>query len=98
MNHFMSRVGHQVPACRSGNSSSIHMQTQTALRKNIKHQEIAIRAYQIWEAAGHPAGCELQHWLQAEQELGASRGGKPSAVPLPHEEVMSSGKRQPAPP
>ena len=24
------------------------------------------RAYQLWEAAGRPEGCDLEHWLQAE--------------------------------
>lgn len=24
------------------------------------------RAYQLWEAAGRPEGCDLDHWLQAE--------------------------------
>jgi len=30
------------------------------------------RAYEIWECEGRPEGCELKHWLQAEQELGAA--------------------------
>jgi hypothetical protein len=26
------------------------------------------RAYEIWEAAGRPNGCDINHWLQAEME------------------------------
>lgn len=31
---------------------------------------ISRRAYEIWEQDGRPDGCEIQHWLQAEKELG----------------------------
>lgn len=31
--------------------------------------DIRLRAYQKWEAAGKPAGDGVQYWLQAEQEL-----------------------------
>lgn len=27
---------------------------------------IRTQAYQLWEAAGRPEGCDLEHWLQAE--------------------------------
>lgn len=30
---------------------------------------IARRAYEIWEHEGCPEGCDLKHWLQAEEEL-----------------------------
>jgi hypothetical protein len=83
------------------------MQTQTASRKSIRHEDIAVRAYQIWEAAGRPDGCELQHWLQAEKELGpsppfkqntnAATAAKPFPKPpvqLQHEEDGGTGKRQ----
>lgn len=33
------------------------------------HDQIAHRAYQIWEADGRPIGREEKHWLQAEREL-----------------------------
>lgn len=32
---------------------------------------ISRRAYEIWESEGRPEGCDLKHWLQAEQELSA---------------------------
>jgi hypothetical protein len=34
---------------------------------------VSRRAYEIWEREGRPEGCELRHWLQAEQELGVNR-------------------------
>ena len=40
-------------------------------------EEISRRAYEIWEGEGRPEGCDLRHWLQAEQELStrySSRG------------------------
>ncbi len=33
------------------------------------HDRIAVRAYEIWESSGYPAGCEKEHWIQAEQDL-----------------------------
>jgi len=30
---------------------------------------VAHRAYEIWELEGWPEGCDLQHWLRAEQEV-----------------------------
>jgi hypothetical protein len=41
------------------------------------HEQIALRAYEIWLDGGRPQGEELAHWLQAENEvllrLGQSR-------------------------
>ncbi|MGE0373644.1 MAG: DUF2934 domain-containing protein [Gammaproteobacteria bacterium] len=37
-----------------------------------KNQRTRERAYQIWEREGRPAGREIEHWLQAEQELNES--------------------------
>jgi hypothetical protein len=34
---------------------------------------ISRRAYEIWEREGRPDGCDLRHWLEAEQELGSNR-------------------------
>ena len=34
---------------------------------------IARRAYEIWNQEGRPDGCDLRHWLQAEQELNTER-------------------------
>ena len=34
--------------------------------------QIATRAYEIWETSGRPEGCDMDHWLQAEAEILAS--------------------------
>jgi hypothetical protein len=39
----------------------------------INHDEIAQRASQLWELAGHPVGRDAEYWLQAEAELLAAR-------------------------
>lgn len=41
-----------------------------------KREQIAARAYEIAEHQGFPCGCEIAHWLQAENELTA---GQPHA-------------------
>jgi len=35
----------------------------------ITYQQIAQRAYEIWEREGKPKGQDQDHWLQAEEEL-----------------------------
>lgn len=42
-------------------------------------EEIAARAYKIWQQQGCPDGCEEQHWRQAEQEI--SRDGSSVLIP-----------------
>jgi len=44
------------------------------LTSSISHENIARRAYQIWEEAGRRDGNETVHWLQAERELDAQHG------------------------
>ena len=36
---------------------------------SVTSQDIAERAYQMWEQEGYPSGRELEHWVAAEQEL-----------------------------
>jgi hypothetical protein len=36
---------------------------------NVSHDEVAQRAYQLWQAAGQPIGRDAEYWLQAEAEL-----------------------------
>jgi hypothetical protein len=36
-------------------------------------EQIAARAYQLWEKRGKPQGTELDDWLQAERELREGR-------------------------
>jgi len=37
-----------------------------AVQQELAHDEIAVRAYEIFESAG---GSELENWFRAEQEL-----------------------------
>lgn len=41
--------------------------------------EVAARAYQIWDHEGRPDGRDVDHWLQAEQELRSARVRKKRA-------------------
>lgn len=41
--------------------------------REITTDQIASRAYSIWEQEGRPAGKEAEHWFQAEQQLKASQ-------------------------
>jgi hypothetical protein len=34
-----------------------------------RHEDIARRAYELWEARGCPHGCADEDWYRAEQEL-----------------------------
>ena len=46
----------------------------TTLNCEPTHEEIAVRAYLIWEKTGKPHGREREFWLQAEAELRSERG------------------------
>lgn len=35
----------------------------------LRREEVARRTLQLWQAAGQPAGRDLEFWLQAEVEL-----------------------------
>jgi hypothetical protein len=38
------------------------------MQGNEYTDKVRRRAYEIWEAAGRPMGCDIDHWLQAETE------------------------------
>ena len=48
-------------------------ETQGQNQNKVSRDEVAQRAYQLWVAAGQPAGRDLEYWLQAEAELLAAR-------------------------
>lgn len=33
------------------------------------HEQVCLRAYLLWEAAGKPANKDVEFWLEAEREL-----------------------------
>lgn len=44
------------------------------------HENIAMRAYQLWEQDGRKIGQDAKYWLQAEKELlGRSKMGNPGS-------------------
>lgn len=47
----------------------------TVSEPGLSHDEIARRAYEIYLARGAAPGCDLDDWLQAEQELRSSMRG-----------------------
>jgi len=46
-------------------------------------EEISRRAYEIWENEGRPEGCDLRHWLEAEQQLSAGQAMPENANTAP---------------
>jgi len=54
-------------------------------------EEIAARAYQLWEKDGRKAGQDAKYWLQAEHELS---GARPAANPAT---LPPSAKAAPSP-
>jgi len=38
-------------------------------KQQPSHDEIALRAYQIWEQRGHPQGQDVEFWLDAERQI-----------------------------
>lgn len=44
---------------------------ESAARAEPSHEEVAARAYGIWEREGRPEGEEESHWLEAERLLRA---------------------------
>src|SRR5262245_43377320 len=53
--------------------------TSTSASNQPSAESISRRAYEIWEQQGRPDGSDLQHWLQAEQELGANSTPQPTS-------------------
>jgi hypothetical protein len=56
------------------------------------YDEIAKRAYELWEKAGKPEGQETEHWLQAENEVIQRRESKGANRQAP-QPVNSRGGR-----
>jgi hypothetical protein len=68
----------------------------------VNRDDVARRAYQIWEAAGQPAGRDLEYWLQAEAELQSARHSRSPKATVSgdgprHESAGASASLQRAP-
>jgi hypothetical protein len=64
------------------------------------YQEIAKRAYALWEQEGHPHGLDLEHWNRAERELtvpggGPSAGSASTASPIESAASTAKSLRKP---
>jgi len=81
MNKPVAGPGSMKETTHGDNRNSEFMNTKTISNRenhnqdpiNINHGEIAQRAAQLWELAGHPVGRDAENWLQAEAELLAAR-------------------------
>jgi hypothetical protein len=64
-------------------------------------ERIRTRAYELWEGEGRPEGREIDHWLQAAQELVEERSamGAPAAARArkPRSVGASTATRSPSP-
>ena len=70
------------------------METQAEKNKHLSHEDIAARAYQIWDTSGRRAGAELEHWLQAEEELAADQTPKAGNRPTQSAQAKRAESRQ----
>lgn len=50
-------------------NTSVKEQNTQSGQSSVNEQQVAQRAYELWEAGGQPAGRDLEYWLQAESEL-----------------------------
>src|SRR5688572_8048575 len=58
--------------------------TDTHVPSTNGSDAVSRRAYELWEQEGRPEGCDLRHWLQAEQECGINgldKGMRDAATP-----------------
>ena len=49
-------------------------------QREVNQEQIALRAYEIWEASGRPVGRDQEHWLMAEAELRGQKRGDASRL------------------
>lgn len=65
-----------------------------------KHEDIEVRAYELYLECGCDGGHDLQHWLEAETELtnalNAAEPGRPSAQRTPAGQQVPIGSRSAA--
>jgi hypothetical protein len=68
----------------------------------ITQDQIAARAFEIWEREGHPTGRDQDHWAQAEAELreaGVKKSASAKSAPKASaklEAALDAGKTTPA--
>jgi len=57
---------------RAAKATAVPAVMSAPVKKAVSTDEIARRAYSIWEQQGRPSGKEREHWLLAEQQLQAA--------------------------
>ncbi len=68
----------------------------TTARMKPTHEEIAMRAYELWEKGGRQAGRDLDDWLHAEAELSfLSQAGAHLRLPRSGGKVRFTNPSQP---
>lgn len=53
---------------------------QTDAPEVVEENEIAARAYELWQERGCPDGSDREDWIRAEQELKERRAQSPKAA------------------
>jgi Protein of unknown function (DUF2934) len=59
----------------------------------VSKNDVAIRAYQIWDSEGRPEGRDRDHWLRAESELAVAASSKVVAED-PQSQAPSTRRRR----
>jgi hypothetical protein len=54
-------------------ASAADNETETSSTRNIGREQIALRAYQIYEERGDNPGSDVDDWLEAERQLNQNR-------------------------
>ena len=71
-----------------GNGESHHLDQVESAIKIALHSDIAKRAFELYEASGHPHGKDLDDWLEAERQiLKSKRFPEESQCPDPLKEA-----------
>lgn len=60
---------------------STRTENNEGIRAAATHEEIARRAYELWEQSGHDEGNDRNHWLEAERQLRGCAPGEVKNVP-----------------
>ncbi|HWD19589.1 MAG TPA: DUF2934 domain-containing protein [Verrucomicrobiae bacterium] len=56
------------------------MSNTSETKSQFTQDQIAAKAYQLWEADGRPDGRDVEYWLKAQERL--SKDGKPQDATL----------------
>ena len=62
--------------------------------QNSSHEEIAVRAYHLWEERGRPIGSPEEDWSRAENEMRGEEAVREEWVRARNEAVRAHHQRQ----